>query len=303
MKNECSIVRDILTLYSENMVSSDTAEFVEAHLKSCAACRKEYEQINDKPPMQETVGAVPLLKLRKKMQKKRIQTIALTAVFVAALLVSAIAVLSAPTYFPYSEGLIAVEPAENNGLRLTFDKAVTDFDCSVYPDPKSGDFYRCDIQAWTSLWDKWFAKDKGALSTTVYTEDSKPIIAEYLPNDGSENVCVYGNIDADVGIVLPRLVLGYYLILAAAAFIVLAIVWLFVRKKKEIRVWIERLALYPIAYMLGHCIVSGIFSTVTYSMPRDFLFIVFLSILLYGGLLLAHGILYLKNEIRQTNQL
>ena len=28
MKNECSIVRDILPLYAEKMVSKDTAEFV-----------------------------------------------------------------------------------------------------------------------------------------------------------------------------------------------------------------------------------------------------------------------------------
>lgn len=45
MKNECSIIRDLLPLYAENMVSDDTAAFVAEHLKSCEACRKEYEQI------------------------------------------------------------------------------------------------------------------------------------------------------------------------------------------------------------------------------------------------------------------
>ena len=33
MKNECSFVRDVLPLYFENMVSEDTAAFVEEHLK------------------------------------------------------------------------------------------------------------------------------------------------------------------------------------------------------------------------------------------------------------------------------
>ena len=35
MKNECSIIRDILPLYVENMVSEDTSEFVKEHLESC----------------------------------------------------------------------------------------------------------------------------------------------------------------------------------------------------------------------------------------------------------------------------
>lgn len=35
MKNECSYVRDVLPLYFENMVSEDTAAFVEEHLKTC----------------------------------------------------------------------------------------------------------------------------------------------------------------------------------------------------------------------------------------------------------------------------
>ena len=47
MKNECSIIRDLLPLYAENMVSDDTAAFVAEHLKSCEACRKEYEQIKN----------------------------------------------------------------------------------------------------------------------------------------------------------------------------------------------------------------------------------------------------------------
>ena len=33
MKNECSIIRDILPLYVENMVSEDTSEFVKEHLE------------------------------------------------------------------------------------------------------------------------------------------------------------------------------------------------------------------------------------------------------------------------------
>ncbi len=301
MKNECSIIRDLLPLYTENMVSCGTAAFVEEHLKGCEPCRKEYEKTKEPQTDRKIPDAAPLLKLSRKMKIKRIQTAVLTAVFVITLLVSAFAVLDAPIYLPYSEELITAEPVGDNGLRITFDKAVTDFDCAIYPDPDGEDFYYCNIQAWTSLWDKWFAKEKGELSTTVFPKEPYPITAEYIPNDGSENICIYGNRSTGRGIELPRLSLGYYLILAAAALVVSGIVWFLTQKKAGLRVWVERIGLYPIAYIVSHCIVSGI-NWDSYSLPRDFSLTVFISVLLYSGLLLAHNIWRLKKEIKEINQ-
>lgn len=299
MRNECNIIRDLLPLYAENMVSSDTAAFVEEHLKHCEACQKEYERSNQTQPKQDTSDAAPLLILRRKMKIKRIQTIALTALFVITLLVSAFAVLDAPVYFPYSEGLVTAEPVDGSRLRITFDPAVTDFDYTLYLDPDGEAFYYCDIQAWTSLWDKWFSKNTGALSTVVIPEKPYPISAEYLPNDGSENVCIYGNLSQSKGIALPRLSLAYYLILAFAALATAGAAWLLTRKKPALHIWAERLGLYPVAYIISHCIVSGI-GTTSYSLSRDFSLIIFISILLYSGLLLAHSILRLKKEIREN---
>ncbi len=302
MGNECSIIRDLLPLYTENMVSPDTAAFVEEHLKCCEACRKEYEMAKEpQQPAQEASHAVPLLKLSRKMKIKKIQTIALTTVFVITLLVFAFAVLDAPIYLPYSEELITAEPVGDSGLRITFDKAVTDFDYTIYSDPDGGNFYYCDIQAWTSTWDKWFSKEKGELSTSIFPKEPYPIAAQYLPNNGSENICIYGDIRIDRGIPLPRLALGYYLILAVTALAVLVIVWLLTKKGAAVRVWIERIGLYPAAYIVSHFIICGTNWT-SYSLPRDFSLIVFISILLYSGLLLTHNIWRLKKEIKEINQ-
>ena len=41
MRNECNIVRDLLPLYVEDMVSMDTRAFVQEHLNGCEACRRE----------------------------------------------------------------------------------------------------------------------------------------------------------------------------------------------------------------------------------------------------------------------
>ena len=312
MRNECNIIRDILPLYAENMVSSDTADFVEEHLKGCAACRKEYEKAKEPQPAQEISNAAPLLKLSRKLKVKRIQTIALTAVFVTALFVSAFAVLDAPIYLPYSEGLITPEQLGDKGMLITFDETVTDFHYTVSEDPDGGNLYYCHIEAWTSLWDKWFSKGNSNLTAAVTTGQTKPIIAVYVPNDGTENVRIAKydpnsknrmdrNVEYENTTTLPRLSLGYYLMLASAALVVLGIVCFLTRKKVKLRIWVERIGLYPAAYIISHCIVSGINWT-SYSLPRDFSLIVFISILLYSGLVLTHNIWHLKREIKEINQ-
>ena len=47
MRNECNIIRDILPLYADKMVSADTESFVEEHLIGCAECRAELADLRD----------------------------------------------------------------------------------------------------------------------------------------------------------------------------------------------------------------------------------------------------------------
>ena len=53
MKNECSIVGDLLALYQDGLVSEDTAAFVEEHLARCAVCRARLEQLRAPAAPQE----------------------------------------------------------------------------------------------------------------------------------------------------------------------------------------------------------------------------------------------------------
>ena len=68
MRNECNIIRDILPLYIENMVSDDTAAFIEDHLKKCAACRTELEQMKAPDDFQIDTDIVPLKISKRKWQ-------------------------------------------------------------------------------------------------------------------------------------------------------------------------------------------------------------------------------------------
>lgn len=299
MKNECSIVRDLLPLYAESMVSPETASFMEEHLKDCEHCRKEYERLKAPCAVPAQDDAAPLLMLQKKMAAKRLWTIVLTAVFAVALLVSAFAVLDAPVYLPYTEELLAVEPVGENGLQITFDPSVTDFNYTVYQDPDGGNFYYCDVEAWYSLWDRWFSGGEELRTAVVFPAKPYPVTVMYCPNDGTESICVYGEAGEGGSIALPRLALGYHLILVVLALAVLFAAWLVAKGRPRQRVWIERIMLYPVSYLVSHGIVVG-FRAISYSLVRDFRLILFVSLLLYCGLLLAHSVWGLKKEIRET---
>ena len=77
MKNECNIIRDILPLYVENIISDETTEFVKNHIDKCVECQREYEQLKEPKVIHESVDVAPLLKLKRKIWFKRIQTILL----------------------------------------------------------------------------------------------------------------------------------------------------------------------------------------------------------------------------------
>ena len=76
MKNECHIVRDLMPLYTEGMLSDESAAFVKAHLETCEDCRAAYGG-EEKPPVteadtaQQRVGEAGVLRtLKKKLRKQ-----------------------------------------------------------------------------------------------------------------------------------------------------------------------------------------------------------------------------------------
>ena len=93
MKNECSIVRDVLPLYFENMVREETAAFVREHLKTCAECAAELEalkagkQIDEAAASQNKNDMNALVTIKKKIRKKKWIAISITAVCLLAAVV------------------------------------------------------------------------------------------------------------------------------------------------------------------------------------------------------------------------
>ena len=310
MKNECSIVCDLLPLYAEDMVSEDTAEFVKEHLGNCPTCRAELEKL--RKPVQPVaaqhvpdIDAEPLKRLKKALLMEKVQAILCTAAVLLALMLSGLSFLTAPEYFAYSPELVTVTEGANGEATISFSSEITNYKLQRIADPADKQTVY-HLEVWTCAWDRMFSKP-GAQDVTVKPENGHELLIYFTQfiNQSSSNsaVCIYGEIEPDSGgwMALPGLSMGYWLAINIVLLVILGVIWLNLRKKEKPRRLVERLILIPIAYMLGHLCVLG-FHTLSYSEWRDAQMILAIGILFYCAMLLALSIFYSRKELRDMRR-
>ena len=129
---------------------------------------------------------------------------------------------------------------------------------------------------------------------TLFTLDTANCAAVYYSsNNGQDDVLLCGSRDGGI-ISLPRLALGYYVLLSLALLIPLSIAFFLCRRKKAGKA-LGHLALIPACYLVGHLLVKG-FVTTSYQMQRDFSLIVLTGALLYAAALLAGDLLRRRRD-------
>ena len=78
MKTECSVVRDLLPLYVEDMVSPETAHYVKSHLADCPECQAELANLKEGAELSaietrvapKSDDAKPFKKMMKRMNRQ-----------------------------------------------------------------------------------------------------------------------------------------------------------------------------------------------------------------------------------------
>ena len=88
-KLDCPIVRDLLPLYIDQVVSPETAQAVEEHLDGCPDCRREHESLTAHLPI--PVEAADTSRqfgdMMKKVKKKETLRILLAVILLVAMMV------------------------------------------------------------------------------------------------------------------------------------------------------------------------------------------------------------------------
>lgn len=333
MNKDCSIVQDLLPLYAEDMLREGTKEYVDGHLAQCEACRAELAALKADVPS-APVNAQPLRSLKKQLRRKKFTAVLLAVTLALTLAAAGFAYLTAPQYLPYSEtewtvaradgavtaeGLADLSGVESISVNLLTPVSGTEVTSTQEPDSGKTVYF---ITAWRTPLDTWRgafdeAKDapsatntaermqreadtlQGALgkvesARTLFTLDTENCAAVYYsPNNGQDDVLLCGSRDGGI-ISMPRLALGYYVLLSLALLIPLSIAFFLYRRKKAGKA-LGHLALIPACYLTGHLLVKG-FVTTSYQMQRDFSLIVLTAALLYAAALLAGTLLRQRRD-------
>lgn len=121
MKNEtdklsCAVVRDLLPLYHDGVVSDETKADVEAHIADCTDCTAEYEKLDRELPADES--APDTRKLFSTFAKKRKKKNRL--VNVLCFLIGAVVVLAWAVHFMRTKQIVPYSPEAftNDELRV-----------------------------------------------------------------------------------------------------------------------------------------------------------------------------------------
>ena len=298
MNNKCNLIRDILPLYVEDMVSTDTREFVSEHLEHCEACRAAFEHMQKPADIIPDADIVPLKRIKKELFIKRLQTVFLTAILACAIVTVLFGILTSPKFFPYSDDLFNVNSGADGSITIAFDNKVTGYSCRKEFNDET-EIYQ--INAWTTTWDI-YSSNRGKQNMVIPFDRETNIQIFYAQNDGSEDVLIYGindNAYQDT-VTLPRQIFLPYFMLAFLVLAILAVLRFLLKNKQAIIVWIDRALLFPISYMAAHLCTKGI-SFTSYSSKRDFCIIVLVAMLFYFAMLTGISLYKAKKRTSQKN--
>ena len=275
MKLPCSVIHDLLPLYAENMVEPDTKDLVDQHLTECPDCQKRFSEIETSPePPVETIK--PLQTLRKEIRKRRWYTAILAALCVFIIVFTYFFHVTSMKYVPWQDELIEVVGVETiNPEEYYSDDGHLPIDDEAAPVPTVAPV----MQA--------FSTNQGSNHQTqsYYESTYYPVPDRLIYGFEQPQKLLWGT-PMDGGTeVLPRLALGYYLLIAAALAGLFGLLWGIFRKWDYS--WILRQLFFaPVSYILSHLLLKGIRTTSCF-MEHDFLSILLMALAVYVLLSIA----------------
>ncbi len=274
MKIPCSVVRDLLPLYAEEMIEEETRALVDEHLEECSECSKRLEEIRAAAavPTENTAvdTAKPLLALKKTINKRRRITAAIAALCVFILLFSAFHRINEWHQVPWEEGLIQVIgiekmadverrnspfpeeeetirlPDESMGLTIQFDSKISGINSTM---EKNENGTTEIIQGWSSNPNKKLTGD--------YSECTiNPVPDRLLYDTGSGQILLWGEPMDESLVVMPRLALASYAILACCLASLSALLWFLFRNRQCASI-LRQVFFAPVSYLAGHLLIKG----------------------------------------------
>ena len=282
MKISCRVIQDLLPLYAEKMTSDESNLLIEEHIADCNKCKNMLNSIKvniikNKP---DTEDSVSLKFIQKNIKKRKVKAIGFVSLIVFLAMFIIFSYLTKPDYISYKNSGITISQLESQEVYANFSENVTSYSAIKYN--TTDNQVVMEIEAWTSVWDKLL--NKSTPSVLISTPDSKVDTVYYCDySTKDDNMIVVYGIDPHTngGITsLPRLVLGYYFMMALIASIIVGVVWILLRKNLKVSNICKYLFFVPTSYLISHLLLTTSF--ISFSATRDFIMNFIASIAIYG---------------------
>lgn len=182
MKITCDIIRDLLPLYAEDMVSEDSKALVDEHLCGCDACTKILSQIKKDAPIPMETGTETLDKVKKNIIRRR-------ALSVMASILTLITLASFVISFLFAPFQLTAEQALDDFYIREDGAVVVNYSSAVIGRSMSGHNENWYLNQYSTRYDLWKAENRRSIEE-LYGGDGEITEEERLRYDNID--IIYG---------------------------------------------------------------------------------------------------------------
>ena len=173
MEITCNIIRDLLPLYAEDMVSQDSKKMVDDHLCGCDACTKELGAIQKAPKVPLEVDVKSLKRVGNTIRRRRLLAALAAVMTVLTIGVTLYTYLFAPYYLTAEEAVEDVYLKEDGTLIIDYARGITGRSGWGHMTPDNW-----GILCHTTRYDWYQARQKDAEIADLTEEELKRYIAD-----------------------------------------------------------------------------------------------------------------------------
>ena len=124
MEISCDIIKDILPLYAEDMVSNATREMVDEHLCKCDDCTKELASLKKAQAVPVDVEITSLKRIGDTLRRRRVLTVLAVMMTAVAFIVTGFTYMLTPYILTADEAIEGVDLREDGGLAIDYARGV-----------------------------------------------------------------------------------------------------------------------------------------------------------------------------------
>ena len=271
---ECKVIRDLIPLYKENMLSDESKKLVKEHLKTCSSCRNYYYSLGNDADIDIKNENESLSFLNKTIKKDKKNLVLMIISLLVSVFLIIISYVSKPIPIDYKNNLMNIKSDDKN-VNIEFNDKVTRIDTDITTYDGYNIYY---VDGYTTKIDK---KSNNRYIGLKMPKDDVDIIA-YTNNGENTDKILYdpsGVFKSGGTVALPRLVLGIYAKLALIIFGASIILILTFLKKLSVYNKIRIISI-PLSYLASTFFVKGKDFSSHYPV-RDFLFIIVTTLAIY----------------------